>query len=387
MTDPASARAPRATPLAARDPLAAPSAGRTFPCAQCGASLTFAPGVGRLTCATCGTINDPPAVDDAERAAAFEELDYREALRRQEGNEAAIEQQVVTCPQCGAQTVFDPHVVASHCAFCAASMVSVAAQSSRRIRPRGLVPFVLEAKAAQERFRRWIEGRWFAPNALKHTVKTADGVRGVYVPCWTFDAETESDYTGQRGINRTVTVMQRNAEGREVPVTRIVTDWYFASGRVRVDFDDETVLASHSVPKHLEGVLSGWDIARLVPVDEAYLAGFTVEAYQVGLEAAFGEAQERFASAIDSAVRIDIGGDQQRVLGVDTRYGHVSFKHVLMPVWIASYRFQGKVYAVVVNGQTGVVQGDRPWSAWKIAAAVLAATAAGLLTWWVMQAQ
>jgi ribosomal protein S27AE len=369
------------------DSLRPSTAGRAFPCSQCGASLAFAPGVGRLTCSTCGTVNDLPAASDEARAAAFEELDFREALRRQEGDEAAIEQQVVSCPQCGAQTIFDPHVVAAHCAFCAGPMVSVTAHASRRIRPRGLVPFALEAKAAQERFRRWIEGRWFAPNALKDTVRSADGVRGVYVPCWTFDAETESDYTGQRGINRTVTVMQRNAEGREVPVTRIVTDWYITSGRVRVDFDDETVLASHSVPKHLEGVLSGWDIARLVPVDDAYVAGFTVEAYQVGLEAAFGEAQERFASAIDSAVRRDIGGDQQRVMGVDTRYGHVSFKHVLMPVWIASYRFKDKVYAVVVNGQTGEVQGDRPYSAWKIAGAVLAATAAALITWWVMQAQ
>jgi ribosomal protein S27AE len=366
-------------------PTMAPAAGRAFPCTQCGASLTFAPSVGRLTCATCGTVNDLPAVDATARAEALEELDYREALRRQAGDEPAIEQQVVDCPQCGAQTVFDPHVVAAHCAFCAAPMVSVTAHASRQIRPRGLVPFTLEPKAAQERFRRWIEGRWFAPNALKHTVKAADGVRGVYVPCWTFDAETESDYTGQRGIHRTVTVMQRNAEGRMVPVTRIVTDWHFAAGRVRVDFDDETVLASHSVPKHLEGVLSGWDIGRLVPPSETYLAGFTVEAYQVGLEPAFAEAQQRFASAIDAAVRRDIGGDQQRVLSVTTRYGRVHFKHVLLPVWIASYRFGGKVYAVVVNGQTGVVQGDRPWSAWKIAGAVLAALIVAAVVAVVMQ--
>jgi hypothetical protein len=372
-------------PVRPPDASAQPVAARTFPCTQFGASLAFAPGVGRLTCSTCGTVNDLPAVSAAEVAAAFEELDYRAALQQQAGNEGAIEQQIVTCPQCGAQTVFDPHVVASHCAFCAAPLVSVTAQASRRIRPRGLVPFVLEPKAAQERFRRWIEGRWFAPNALKHTVKTADGVRGVYVPCWTFDAETESDYTGQRGINRTVTTMVRNAQGQMVAVTRVVTDWYFASGRVRVDFDDETVLASHSVPKHLEDVLTGWDITRLVPPSDAYLAGFTVEAYQVGLEPAFAEAQQRFAAAIDSAVRRDIGGHQQRVTSVSTHYGRVSFKHVLMPVWIASYRFGGKVYAVVVNGQTGAVHGDRPWSAWKIAGAVLAAAVVATIAFALMQ--
>jgi ribosomal protein S27AE len=366
-------------------PLPRPVAGRAFPCGNCGASLSFAPDTGRLSCATCGTVNDLPDVSDAERASAFEERDYREALRAQVGNEPSIEQQIVSCPQCGAQTVFDPHVVASHCAFCAGPMVSVTAHTERRLQPQGLVPFVLEPAAAQARFRRWIEGRWFAPNALRRTVQGADGVRGVYVPCWTFDAETETDYVGQRGVNRTVTVMRRDAEGRTVPVTRIVTDWFPAAGRVRVAFDDAMILASHSVPKHLEDVLTGWDIGRLVPPSEAYLAGFTVEAYQVGLEPAFGEAQQRFASAIDQAVRRDIGGHQQRVARVHTRYGRVTFKHVLMPVWIASYRFGGRVFAVVVNGQTGVVQGDRPWSAWKIAGAVLGSALAAALLWGLTQ--
>jgi hypothetical protein len=195
----------------------------------------------------------------------------------------------------------------------------------------------------------------------------------VYVPCWTFDADTTSDYTGQRGINRTVTEMRRDSNGRMVPVTRIETDWYFASGRVFVRFDDELVLASHSIPEHLADVLEGWDTSRLVPPSDEYMAGFTVEAYQVGLEPAFGEAQQRFARAIENAVRSDIGGDQQRVHSVNTQYGAIHFKHLLLPVWIASYKFRETSYRVVVNGQTGRVHGDRPWSAWKIAGAVLVA--------------
>ncbi len=364
---------------------AAPTAGRAFPCTNCGASLQFAPGVGRLSCATCGTVNDLPVLDDASLATAHEELDFREALARQAGQEPAITQQIVDCPQCGAQTVFDQHVVASHCAFCASPMVSVQAHAERQIKPRGVVPFTLEPTKAQDLFRSWIAGRWFAPNALKQTVKQAQGVRGVYVPCWTFDAETTSDYTGQRGINRTVTTMRRNAEGRMVPVTHIETDWYHASGRVFVQFDDELVLASHSIPKHLANVLEGWDTSRLVPASDDYVAGFTVEAYQVGLEDAFTEAKERFARAIDGAVRSDIGGHQQRVHSVSTRYGAIHFKHLLLPVWIASYKFREKSFRVVVNGQTGRVQGDRPWSAWKIAGAVLVAIGLAVIVAAVMQ--
>jgi hypothetical protein len=41
-------------------------------------------------------------------------------------------------------------------------------------------------------------------------------------------------------------------------------------------------------------------------------------------------------------------------------------------VWISAYQFNGKRYNVVVNGQTGEVEGDRPYSVWKIGFAVLA---------------
>ena len=349
---------------------------RVFPCTNCGASLRFDPGVGNLTCSNCGTVNDRPAVSESEQAAALEELDYLGHLARQESAaEVEVVQQLVTCPQCGATTQFDPHVVAAVCAFCATPLVSVTAHAGRQIRPRGLVPFSLNPAAAQELFRKWLDGRWFAPNALKRTVRSVQGVRGVYIPCWTFDARTTSRYVGQRGIDRIESHTQRDANGRTVVVSRTVTDWYPAAGTVHVAFDDTLVPASSSIPEHLATVLHDWDISGLVPAADDYVAGFTVEAYQIGLQPAFEQAKQVFDEGILSAVRSDIGGSHQRVHDVRTHYDDVTFKHILLPVWICSYMFQGKSWRVVVNGQTGEVKGDRPWSAWKIAFAVLTALA------------
>jgi hypothetical protein len=355
------------------------SAARVFPCTACGASLRFAPSVGRLTCPACGTENEPPAVDDASLAATHEELDYLAHLHQQVGNEPEISPQLVDCPQCGAQTQFDAHVVASVCAFCATPLVSVAAHAERRIRPRAVVPFALEPKGAQEVFRRWIAGRWFAPNALKDTVRAVQGVRGVYLPCWTFDARTTSAYTGQRGVDRVVQETRRDAQGNNVVVTRTETDWYFTSGTVYQTFDDTLVPASRSIPDHLATVLQDWDVSGMQPFSDDYVAGFTVEAYQVALEPAFAEAKGVFDAAIDGAIRADIGGNHQRVLSVSTQYDAVMFKHILLPAWICSYQFNGKTWRVVVNGQTGAIKGDRPWSAWKIGFAVLAAMAAAAI--------
>jgi LSD1 subclass zinc finger protein len=346
---------------------------RVFPCSNCGAPLRFDPGVGSLTCSNCGTVNERPAVSERDQAAAREELDYRTHLARQESAEPEMVQQLVSCPQCGATTQFDPHVVAAVCAFCATPLVAVAVHEGRQIRPRGLVPFSLNPASAQELFRKWIDGRWFAPNALTRTVRSVQGVRGVYVPCWTFDARTTSSYVGQRGIDRTESDTRRDANGNTVVVTRTVTDWYPASGLLQVPFDDTLVPASSSIPEHLATVLQGWDISALVPAADDYMAGFTVEAYQVGLQAAFEQAKAVFDEGILSAVRQDIGGNHQRVHDVSTRYDDVTFKHILLPVWICSYMFRDKSWRVVVNGQTGEVTGDRPWSAWKIAFAVLTA--------------
>ncbi|MDQ6611067.1 MAG: primosomal protein N' (replication factor Y) - superfamily II helicase, partial [Gemmatimonadota bacterium] len=361
-------------------------AARVFPCKSCGASLKFAPGVGRLTCSNCGTQNELPTFDQDTIAKAHEELDYRAALRQQEGNEVSIDALLVQCPQCGAQTRFDPNVVASVCAFCATPLVSVTAHTGHQIQPRALVPFTLEPASAQTLFRNWIQGRWFAPNALRKTVSNVQAVRGVYVPCWTFDADTSSDYDGQRGINRTVYETTRDAQGREITVSRTVTDWYAVSGNVRVNFDDELILASNSIPAHLAGVLQGWDVTRLVPFSDDFVAGFTVEAYQLALQPAFEQAQIRFNSAIEGAARENIGGDSQRVQSVQTQYGAIAFKHILLPVWICSYLFAGKSWRVVVNGQTGAVKGDRPYSKWKIGLAVLAVLAV-LLTIYAINRQ
>ncbi len=74
---------------------------------------------------------------------------------------------------------------------------------------------------------------------------------------------------------------------------------------------------------------------------------------------------------IRTDVRADIGGDDQRIHQLNTSYSGITFKHLLLPVWISAYRFNQKVYQVMVNARTGEVQGDRPFSIWKIAGFVV----------------
>jgi hypothetical protein len=154
------------------------------------------------------------------------------------------------------------------------------------------------------------------------------------------------------------------------------------SGAAAARFDDLLIPGSPSLPPHLARVLDRWDLAQLRPPADEVLAGFAVEVYRTGLEAGFRQARERMQPAIDAAIRRDIGGDAQRIHAKQTAVDEIRFKHLLLPLWIGSYRFRGKPYRIVVNGQSGEVEGDRPWSIWKIALAVVAAALVLLVMAW-----
>jgi hypothetical protein len=91
--------------------------------------------------------------------------------------------------------------------------------------------------------------------------------------------------------------------------------------------------------------------------------------------------------AIEATIRQDIGGDHQSIDSVRTRFHDITFKHVLLPVWISAYRYRGRVFRFLVNARTGEVQGARPWSAIKIALAVVVALILAGVAWWFLARQ
>ena len=347
-------------------PPAAPLEEHRFPCEQCGADYRFDPGAGALVCDHCGHTR---GVADTPARAALRELDFEAGLAQHLPEAEMEETRVLSCPNCGAQVEFDPALHAKECPFCATPVVTDTG-THRHIKPRGVLPFALDERAARQAMTDWLGSLWFAPNGLQDYARKGRKMQGIYVPYWTFDADTKSAYSGERGTvyYETQTVM-RNGKAERVQVAKI--RWRRVQGRVARFFDDVLVLASTSLPKTYTDNLEPWDLPALVPYSPQYLAGFRAEGYAVDLEQGYQEARQKMARQIERDVRFDIGGDQQRVHAVDTDISDVTFKHILLPVWLAAYKFRGKTYRFVVNGRTGRVQGERPWSAIKIAIAVV----------------
>jgi hypothetical protein len=126
------------------------------------------------------------------------------------------------------------------------------------------------------------------------------------------------------------------------------------------------------LPEEKSQELEPWDLKACSPYDDSYLAGFSAESYTIDLGQGFEIARGIMEEAIRQTVRRDIGGDEQRITSMDTRYSDLTFKHILLPVWISAYRYAEKTYRFLVNARTGEVQGERPYSAVKIALAVIA---------------
>ncbi len=343
-----------------------------FPCGQCGALLTFAPGTSHLECAYCHNQEPIPAA-----LVEIREHDFRSALiklaeaRRTEAASVPVRQ--TRCDACGAAFEFNNDIHSGQCPYCGHSIV-LTTGADKSFKPQSLLPFRIDQAQAKDHFRRWLKGLWFAPQGVKRYARDAEQLTGIYLPHWTYDSHTTTDYIGERGDTyqvpqQVVQVIDGKRVVRTVMVTKI--RWTPVRGVVSRFFDDLLVGASRSLPRRISDRLDPWDLSNLVPYQQQYLSGFGSQAYQVELDQGFEYAREVMNGIIRGDIARDIGGDAQRIHRFEVRHDRTTFKHILLPVWSAGFQYKRKTFHFVVNGRTGKVQGQRPYSIWKIAVAVL----------------
>ena len=375
-----------------------------YPCDNCGASLTFSPGEQSLKCPYCGHVQSigPGAAraparsakdgvdgervllpepstgralqwDAGHKVPQLAEIPLERGLRLDAGSDLAQEKRMLSCPNCGAKFELGGDSQSANCPFCATPVVTETG-ASRQLKPQGVLPFVVSEEQARSALEDWMGRLWFAPSGQLAYSRRGRKMTGVYSPFWTFDADTASDYAGARGdwYYETVYVTETvNGKSRRVARQVRKTRWTSVRGRVGRAFNDVLVLASSALPRRMTDALTPWDLSHLRSYDPQYLAGFEAEGYTIPLESGHGIARQEMEGVIAMDIRRDIGGDEQRISQARTAYSAETFKHVLLPIWSAAYRYNGKSYRFVVNGQSGRVQGERPYSIWKIAVSVI----------------
>lgn len=347
---------------------------RVFPCEGCGADLEFNIGQQRMKCPYCGYEKEIELDPEAKIA----ERDYHAMLERikqlhKSEPEQTDEASEIRCGSCGGTVVFTGTLTSTTCPYCGSPIQREKVHSyTKRIPVDGVLPFLIEKKKAKQKLDDWVSSRWFAPNDfLKAGVEGR--FNGVYLPYWTFDTLTFNAYDGQRGDNYTVTV----GTGKDRR-TEVRTRWSPARGTFQRFFDDILVIASKGLPEKYLHELEPWPLAKCIPFTQQVLAGYFARTYDVQLDEGFEDAHQRIEAAIEQDVRRRIGGDKQRIHSLKCRCDAITFKHLLLPVWMLAYRYKGKSFRVFVNAGTGEVQGERPYSWVKILSAVIGLTAVTL---------
>jgi len=310
-----------------------------FTCKNCGAPLKFSPTTNTLSCEFCSTKESIKKSTEE-----IHEYDFQEALQQLNyNNEQEINKEVV-CSKCAATFTMTPYSISSNCPYCGTPAIT---EFVKEITPKSLLPFQLSQKEAQERFKKWLGSLWFAPSKLKEFMDGERELKGYYLPYWTYDSQTDTRYQGLRGdiyyvtVERTVMVNGRS-ERRQVQEARI--NWTPVSGHVSNFFDDITIGASKTISHTILDALAPWHTDVLVPFNPKYLSGFDSEEYTIGLDNGFELAKIKMDNIIRSDIRRDIGGDQQQIKRMETRYSQTTYKNVLFPIWTAEFTWNNKSY-------------------------------------------
>ena len=323
---------------------------RIMKCGNCGSTMVYDVARQGLVCDHCGSYKPlPKSQDDQETG----QVDY-DSVPHRTGSDWGSAKSLVTCKSCGAKLIIDAEHMSGMCPFCGSSVVLTLEDSDCGILPSAIIPFTITREQVEEKFYRWNKFAFWSPEKFRKG-KVLGNLTPVYVPYWTFDADTKTSYEGEFGY----TTGSGDSEK---------TNWYGRSGVVEKHIEGVCICGSRRFhdDKLLNSVIS-FKIGDLIAYTPEALSGMTAEKSTISMDAAMEEAKATgFKKEIINAARKDQGADDCAKISMETQYSNVKFRYVLVPVWLAGCRYGGKIYNIVASGHNWQGNCRRPVSVPKI---------------------
>ncbi|MDP8223483.1 MAG: zinc-ribbon domain-containing protein [Candidatus Lernaella stagnicola] len=349
-------------------------------CQSCGAEISE----GINFCPYCGAA-DPVRTASAESGSQVVKVDDNGGLSSKSagGSGFGREMKTFSCNSCGAKVSYDPALKTLACAYCGSTYVIEKEAKEETERPGRIVPFMHNQHKAEELFWTWLGKGFFRPRDL--TKKSAiSEIRGMYMPFYAFDADVDSQWSADSGYfyYEKEPYSTKDSEGRTVTKYRDVqkTRWQPATGQHAAHYDEWLVSASKGLDQEWVHKISPFPMADARSYNSDYLAGFAAENPSIVPRDAQQTAGAEMQQAENAACDNMVPGDTSRNLRVDSVFRHWHYDLVMLPLWISAYRYKGKVFRFLVNGQTGEVQGNAPFSWLKLILLILGiAGAAGVI--------
>lgn len=331
----------------------------SYKCPACGAPIGFSPEQQVFACEYCHSSfteeqiiahfqeQDAKAEQDAENKKIIEEKKEAEAAG------TAVEEHFngYHCDSCGATVVTDESTTATFCYYCHNPVV-ISERLAGEFKPDQLIPFAVSKEQATQAFLKWVGSKRYVPKDFTKP-SHLEKMTGIYIPYWFADADSRFDYVGESKSVRSWT-------SGSIRYTETKKYEHVRSGSMFLD--DTSVSAYKKVDPDLLNTISRYPLDQMRPFAMPYLSGFFADKYEVGAEESKPEiAKQAYKYTLDK-IQESFQGVPERV---DAKGENINITlheplYTLLPTWMLTYNFMGKIYTFAMNGQTAEIVGELP---------------------------
>lgn len=326
-------------------------------CPNCGAQPKYDINTGQLACEHCGHRQEIEVDDSVQRRQLTDEI------RKTRTN--WTDGKVFKCDGCGAKEVLAQKDITRRCAFCGNKNI-ISTDELSGVKPDSVIPFKVDINRARELFRRWINSKWLAPRMFK-TYDIRECMSAVYCPAWSFTTNAQSMYNGTFG--RREHFQTRNHQGQIITQSR--TFHFHARGNMNINYIDHLVQSSDRISPALFNQLKPFALREIKPYRTEFLAGIITEHYTRELDQCFNEFSTFIRQDMRRRIMQKHGADMVQRLDLNLQFPSKEFNYILLPLYIATYKYRGRQFNFFINGSSGKIVGRYPKSKFKIFALCL----------------
>lgn len=302
-------------------------------CPGCGGNLVFSAEIQALTCSFCGSSYKPEELDL---------LDFIKIYDNEASDSREDDKNEIVCDACGAHVITEKNTSATFCAFCGSPSL-VTQRLIKQFRPDCLIPFKLTKEEAKAKIEAFAKKARYVPKDF-FSNKNLQKITGIYVPFWLMDSRC--------GIHTNGLGYKNHLSGK---------DRYSLRADVDIKFKNIPFDGAIKIEDDLMESIEPFDCSELVEFQSSYLQGFYAQRYDLSA----ARLSQRIIARLERYGRETSGsafsGYDNMSFGICHVQPHdLEQKYALFPVWILAYEYDGAIYKIAVNGQTGKVDGYLP---------------------------
>lgn len=329
--------------------------GDSFLCPKCGGRMAFSILSGALTCEYCGYDEVSEEAESAQNGELYSLADLAEQtldflIPTRQGHGWAQSQQQLLCERCGAHSVLQPGQKSTQCPYCGSNQIVKDSPAQDLVEPQLLSIMQVDEKEVLKLARKWLGKGLLSPDSLISASSTLQ-LRPGYYSFWTFDGTVE--------IRWSCEVAEGSGDYKH---------WEPVTGAETRFFNDVLVPGVKAIRLQEQESLQPFDLHDLQNFEPDYLAGWPAVLYDRSLTDASLVARDLVVRELKPQLVswIEPGREKRNVNFGASQWSGMTFKHVMLPLWVGEYSFQGRTYRLLVNGQTGKVTGEKPRDSVKI---------------------